>query len=190
MDSGLGAIGRKIFKQIRRIAIGCIRLLIGYPVRNAVFLVILLLVLGTQFQPGTIGKFEFEYSEHEFYAGSLYYFIIPILLCINSAFFKRNRMIALSACISGILAVIMFLAFFYQLFTLIFTFSPNIIRRTTTSGDQIVTLYEKRLDDLNSCRYLIRQRRIVPGILRSEVKLIKETCRFDGNGNPFPPNLK
>jgi small-conductance mechanosensitive channel len=190
MDSGLGSIGRKWVKWIVRLVIGGIRLLTDHPVRNAVFLIIILLILGTQFQPGTIGKFEFEYSEHEFYAGSLYYFIIPILLCINSAFFKRNRMIALSAFISGILVAIMFLVFFYQLFTLIFTFSPNIIRRTTTSGDQIVTLYEKRLDDLNSCRYLVRQRRIVPGILSSDVKLIKETCRFDGNGNPFPPNLK
>jgi hypothetical protein len=186
MDSGLSAIGRKIIKQVKRIAIGCTHLLIGYPARNAVFLVIILLILGTQFQPGTIGKFEFENSDHELYGGLLYYFIIPILLWTNSAFFKNKWLIALSASISGILTLVMSLACFGQ----IFTDSPNVIRRTTASGAQMITLYEKRLDSFNSCRYLVRQRRVIPGILRSEVKLIKETCRFNERGKPFPPDLQ
>jgi hypothetical protein len=167
-------------------AIGSVRLLTDHPARNAVLLAIILLILGTQFQPGTIGKFEFENSDHELYGGLLYYFIIPILLWTNSAFFKNKRLITLSASISSILTLAMFLACFSQ----IFTNSPNLIRRTTVSGAQMMTLYEKRLDSFNSCRYLVRQRRIIPGILRSEVKLIKETCRFDGRDNPFPPSLR
>lgn len=186
MDSGSGSIVKHMCKRLISGLIRCIHLLIGYPARNAVFLVIILLILGTQFQPGTIGKFEFENSDHELYGGLLYYFIIPILLWTNSAFFKNKRLIALSASISGILTLAMFLACFGQ----IFTESPNVIRRTTASDAQMITLYEKRLDSFNSCRYLVRQRRVIPGILRSEVKLINETCRFDGRGNPFPPDLQ
>ncbi len=186
MDSGLGAIAKKVCKRLTNGVMVCIHPLIGYPARNAIFLVILLLVLGTQFQLGTIGKFEFENSDHELYGGLPYYFIIPILLWTNSAFFKNKWLISLSTLISSILTLVMFLTFFGQ----ILTDSPKAIRRTTASGSQIITLYQKRLDSFNSCRYLVRQRRIIPGILRSEVKLIKETCRFDGRGNPFPPDLQ
>jgi hypothetical protein len=172
---------------MRLVMLGFIRLLTKHPVRNAIFLIIIQLILGTQFQAGTIGKFEFENSDHELYGGLLYYFIIPILLWTNSAFFKNKWLIALSTSISSILTLIMFLACFGQ----IFTDSPKIIRRTKASSVQMITLYEKRLDSFNSRRYLVRQRRVIPGILRSEVKLIKETCRFDGNNkSPFPANLQ
>jgi hypothetical protein len=168
MDSGLGSIFGKLFKQVRRIAIGFFRRQLDHPGETVLCLLLTIFyILGFHFQANEVGKFTFEDERFSFFAGCCF-FATPGLLLINIFLCKQAWEIAASAIAAGILSA-------YLLLVLIgFAFSDDhtLIHRSTAPDGQLTALYRKAEfsgpGSTQHCQYTMTQRRIFPGILKNE----------------------
>jgi hypothetical protein len=184
MDSGLGSIGRKLVQWI--------------PFGNSLCLIVFFYILNFHFNPSeSVGQYAFENYRLRLCSGFLIY-VIPILLFLNSFLFRRIRHKTVNATISLILIAYLVSSLMMSVFISIVTFDGGtaLIRRSITPNGQIISLRERLVLDLSPgeqtrCRYHIRQRRVFPGILRTEARE-KEVCLWGSplKSTDFPPNLQ
>jgi hypothetical protein len=193
MNSGLGSIGRKWVKWIKRMVIGSFRRLAKRPGVNALCLLVIFYILNFQFevQATTGGRFIFENRQLGLFA-QYSVSVIPILLFINSFLFRRVWKIVVSAVASSMLTI--YMLFWLMLWMAFADFDDTLpMRQTTSPDDQITTLYHRTTskmvfgEDVKHCRFLVHQRRVFPGILRNE-HVRGEVCLL--RGERFPPELQ
>jgi hypothetical protein len=193
MDSGLGSIGRKITKQVRRVAIGLFRRRINHPGENALGLILIfyILVFQFQFQTTTDNRFVIENNQLRLFVEYSVY-ALPPLSFLNSFLFRQTSWKrTMSAVVSFIMVLWMLIWLF---FSQMVGSDIALTRQTNAPEGQIIALYERKDfallpgDGTWYCRYRIRQHRVFPGILRNEAQLEKEDCR-SGRGS-FPADLQ
>jgi hypothetical protein len=184
MDSGLGSIGRKWVKWIRRMAIGYFRRCVTHPTENILGLSLIAYILHFHFRPNEVGQLLFESDWLNIFAGC-FFFIIPVIGLLNSFLFRQQWKKIMSVVLSSILTSYMMLALFA---IAAFGSDTSLIRRTTTPDGQMLALYQRAEfggpGDTKHCRYIMQQRRVFPGILRNET-VGGESCN-----SPFPTDLR
>jgi hypothetical protein len=184
MDSGLGSIGQKWLKWIRRMAIGCFRRCVTHPTENILGLVLIAYILRFHFRPNEVGQLLFESDWLNIVAG-YFFFMIPALALLNSFLFRQQWKKIVSLVLSSILTSYMMLVLFA---IAAFGSDTSLIRRTTPPDGQMLALYQRAEfggpGDTKHCRYIMQQRRVFPGILRNET-IGGESCN-----QPFPPDLQ
>jgi hypothetical protein len=192
MDSGLGSIGGKLFKQVRRIAIGNFRRRGTHPGENALCLILIfyILVFQFQFQTTTDNRFVIENNQLRLFVEYSVY-ALPPLSFLNSFLFRQASWKRTMS------AVVSFIMVWWMLIWLFFSWmfgNITLIHQTNAPEGQIIALYERKDfallpgDGTWYCRYRIRQHRIFPGILRNEARLEKEDCR--SGRESFPADLQ
>jgi hypothetical protein len=124
MDSGWGAIGRKLVKQFVQGFLAFLRL--ERPGINTLLLGAIFYILGFHFQLEGIGQFSFENFWIGFFAGCFFY-CIPVLLYLNSALFRSVQLTSISRIISGCLCVIMAFSMLGSLLGIMFGLSGTLI---------------------------------------------------------------
>jgi hypothetical protein len=193
MDSGLGSIGRKITKQVRRVMIGLFRRRINHPGENALGLILIfyILVFQFQFQTTTDNRFVIENNQLRLFVEYSVY-ALPPLSFLNSFLFRQaSWKRTMSAVVSFIMVLWMLIWLF---FSQMVGSDIALIRQTNAPEGKIIALYERKDfallpgDGTWYCRYRIRQHRVFPGILRNEAQLEKEDC-CSGRGS-FPADLQ
>jgi hypothetical protein len=196
MDSGLGSIGRKIIKPVRRIAIGYWHWQQIHPVKNAAWLITWLttfFIVNFYFIKSSL---LFENDWLGLFAIPFFFFTIfyamPGLLFLNSFWFRRSWQRIINAVVWGTILLHMTVILVLMLIMIIFlddgTSSLSLVRRTTTPNGEILSLYQRDEGHFSHCRYLMSERRVFPGILRHEAEL-KKDCHGTEDG-PFPPELQ
>jgi hypothetical protein len=194
MNSGFGAIGRKIVKRIRRIAIGAFRRRGTIAVGNALCLIILFYILISQFswRVTTPDTFVFENRQLGLFAQYLV-FVIPVLLFLNSFLFRRVWQIIVSATASTIPILYLFPVLILSIaFGGFDDDGASLIRQTIAPDGEMTSLYHRKTskmifgEDIQYCRAFVRQRRVFPGILRNNGG--REVCL--PRGEAFPPDLQ
>jgi hypothetical protein len=194
MDSGLGSIGRKIIKQVRRIAISCLRRRSIIATGNLLALMATDHILRSHFRAEEVGHFIFE-NEWLSFLAEWGIFAIPPLLFLNSFLFRRVWMIVLSAVPSSILTFSALLCLFLLGAIGGFDDTTSLIRQTRTPDGQIISLYDRwdsggaSPGDNQHCRYRIRRSQVFRGVLRNEAK-DEDVCRMTAGGGPFPQELQ
>jgi hypothetical protein len=193
MDSGLGLIGRKIIKLVRRVAIVCFRRRGTIAGGNLLCLITLFYILGSQFscQVTTPDQFIFENRQLGLFAQYLV-FTIPVLSFLNSFLFRRVWQIIVSATASTILALYLLPVLILSIAFGVFDDDASLIRQTMAPDGQMTSLYHRTTskmvfgEDVKYCRFLVHQRRVFPGILRNNGG--REVCL--PRGESFPPDLQ
>ena len=104
--------------------------------------------------------------------------LIPLVLLFNSLLFKKVWLKVLSGIIFIIPAVLITLIFYPNFVVSQNTFHTKLVRRFPKSKDYIISVYEyTRLggfhDNDDICRAKVRQKKVLPGILRND-ELLKE----------------
>jgi hypothetical protein len=192
MDSGLGSIGRKIIKLVRRIAIGVFRRRGMIATGNALGLVTTGYILHSHFRADAVGHLVFE-NEWLSSLAQWGIYVIPALLLFNSFLFQKLWKMIVSAVVSAILTfrVLCILPVIFLILAL-GGFNDTLIRQTRTPDGQIISLYDE-LDggfapgDNRHCRYRIRRSKVFRGVLRNE-DIGEKVCR--PTGGKFPPELQ
>jgi hypothetical protein len=191
MDSGLGSIGRKIVKQVRRIAIDGFRRRGIIASGNVLGLIATDHILRSHFRADQVGHLTFENEWLRFLA-EWGIFVIPVLFLLNSFLFQRVWKIVVSAVVSSILTSRVLLALL--IIGALGGFSDtSLIRQTRTPDGQIISLYDRwdgggaSPGDNQHCRYRIRRSQVFRGVLRNEDRE-KDVCR--PTGGKFPPELQ
>jgi hypothetical protein len=135
MDSGFGAIGRKIIKQVRRIAIGFLRRRKTHPGENALGLILIFYILAfqCQFQTGTDNRFVFENNQLRLFLEYSVY-ALPPLSFLNSFLFRQALWKStVSAVASFIIACWMLILLFISPLV-----NVTLIRQTNNPDGQLI----------------------------------------------------
>ncbi|MEH1940306.1 MAG: hypothetical protein V7L01_08840 [Nostoc sp.] len=160
------------------------------PSENLVFIIISLipLIFNWHFDWSSRIIFEFELFNK---ISTLYFYITPLLLFINSFLFKEHLLKFFSILIAGFFGCFIFLVFFVQLAV---GNHINLIDRVECPNGKIFSVYESFepsfiTSDDAICRFELQQDRIFIGVLKNRKEIGEKECQVHTREPSFQNRL-